>query len=252
MSNSWDAAQYDSQFSFVSNYGADLVDVLDPQPGERILDVGCGTGRLTAKLAEAGAEATGVDLDSAMLTAAHAAYPHLTFQELSAVDLSPPALGGEFDAAFSNAALHWVNDQRGALTAIRSCLRTQARFVAEMGGVHNVEQILGCLSDALAELGVAHEPVTNYFPTVDVQQTLLEECGFQVQRISWYRRPTPLEGTAADWCEHFRAHVWAQIPEPLRPTAAQRINSLVAERGLAHDDQYWADYCRLRFEASAV
>ena len=251
MSNRWDAEQYDTQFSFVSNYGAQLVGVINPQPGERILDVGCGTGRLTAQIAEAGADVTGVDPDPAMLAAARAAYPQITFRELSAVDLSPGVVGGEFDAVFSNAALHWIPEQRAALTAIRSCLRPEGRFVAEMGGVHNVAQLLACLAETLAELGVSHEPVTNYFPTVDTQQVLLEQCGFQVEQITWFRRQTPLEGSAADWCEHFRADVWAQIPVGVRPTAAERVNALAEQRGLAEEGRYWADYCRLRFAAVA-
>ena len=109
----WDARAYDESFRFVSDHAGDLVALLDPQPGERILDLGCGTGLLAAAIARRGASVVGLDSDAAMIEAARAQFPAadhpgLEFARGDGEALEECSLAGPFDAVFSNAALHWM------------------------------------------------------------------------------------------------------------------------------------------------
>src|SRR6478672_11169207 len=109
--SSWDAELYEAQHAFVWQMGAALIDILAPKPGERILDVGCGTGQLTHEIAERGAEVVGVDASPEMIGQARQNYPGMRLMLQDAVSMT---FAGEFDAVFSNAALHWILDAAGA------------------------------------------------------------------------------------------------------------------------------------------
>ncbi len=253
--NRWDAEAYDTDFSFVSRYGDELLDLVGDVTGRRVLDLGCGTGRHAADLAARGAAVIGVDADADMLSRARREHPDVRFLQLDAYDLSLANLGEAepFDACFSNAALHWMTDQARVLHNVRSILLEGGRFVAEMGGAGNIATLDGALRDALAavgrpEIGV----VANYFPTVDQQVALLEESGFRVDLVTWFRRPTPLApgSTAADWTRHFRASTWAETPAELHGELGAQIDARAASLRTA--EGWHADYCRLRFVAVAV
>lgn len=253
--NAWNADDYDSRFGYVSRYGDELLDLLGPVAGLRILDLGCGTGHHAGELASRGAEVIGIDADPAMLAKAHADHPAVRFVHLDAADLSLAALGSPatLDACFSNAALHWMTDQEEVIRNVRSVLREGAHFVAEMGGEGNIAALDTALRGALQDLGLhGIRVVRNYFPTVGQQATLLEQCGFRVELMSWFRRPTPLEdgSTAADWTRLFRASTWAEVPADRWAELSAAIDHRAA--GLRTDDGWIADYCRLRFVATAV
>src|SRR5271169_6262165 len=96
----WDAKLYNAKHDFVWKYGSDVISLLDPRAGERILDLGCGTGHLTAQIAESGARVIGADRSAEMVAAARSAYPKLKFEISDARDLP---FQNEFDAVFSNA-----------------------------------------------------------------------------------------------------------------------------------------------------
>jgi trans-aconitate methyltransferase len=253
--NDWNATDYDSRFAFVGRYGDDVLDLLGPVSGQRILDLGCGTGRHAADLAARGADVVGVDADEAMLRKAAIDHPRIRFVMADAVDLTLAALAVDepFDACFSNAALHWMTEQERVIRNVRSVLRDGALFVAEMGGAGNIATLDRALRAALVDLGLHDVPVVaNYFPTVDHQVALLEDCGFRVDYALWFRRPTLLAAgdTAADWTRHFRANTWAAVPEVRQSALADAVDRHAAS--LRKDDGWIADYCRLRFVAIAA
>jgi SAM-dependent methyltransferase len=255
--NAWDAAEYDSAFGFVTRHGDALVDVLDPQPGERVLDLGCGTGHHAAVIAARGAAVVGMDLDESMLAKARQDHREVRFVRADGTDFGLGDLGVDdlFDACLSNAALHWMTPQEAALRNVRAVLVEGGRFVAEMGGDGNVAALDAALRRALAELGLANIEVSqNHFPTIGQQAAALEAAGFRVELASWFRRPTPLEpgSTPADWTQHFRAAAWVQVPEPQRGAVAARVDELARAAGLWDSGRWVADYCRLRFVAVAL
>lgn len=253
--NPWNAADYDARFDFVARLGDDLLELLGPVAGARVLDLGCGTGRHAAELAVRGAEVVGVDADGAMLERARTRHPGPRYVHLDAVDLGPaqPACAPPFDACLSNAALHWMTEQSRVLRNVRSVLRDGARFVAEMGGAGNIAALDAALRGALEELGLADVGVVrNHFPTVGEQSALLESCGFRVDRAAWFPRPTRLAAgdAASDWTRHFRAATWAAVPGHRRAELARAVDARAA--GLRRADGWYADYCRLRFVATAA
>jgi trans-aconitate 2-methyltransferase len=147
---SWDAALYDTKHSFVWRYGTELIELLTPQQNERILDLGCGTGHLTHRIAESGATVIGLDRSLTMLAEAHKNYPRLP---LIAADATQMVFARPFDAVFSNAALHWILDAEGVVGRVAACLRPQGRFVLEMGGKGNIERFRSAVHSALDSFG---------------------------------------------------------------------------------------------------
>ncbi|MGL4549654.1 MAG: class I SAM-dependent methyltransferase [Gemmataceae bacterium] len=229
MSDPWDAGLYDGKHDFVWRLGDSLVELLAPRPGERILDLGCGTGHLTAKIAEAGAEVVGLDPSAAMLATARQAYPRLTFVEGDARGF---ALGA-FDAVFSNAALHWVRPPEAAVRAVAAALKPGGRFVAEFGGKGNVAAIAAAYGAGLPDW---------YFPGVAEYAALLEGHGLEVRFATLFDRPTPLDGEAGlrDWVRQFA---------PAVPEAEYGRVEAAARHALWRDGRWVADYRRLRVVA---
>jgi trans-aconitate methyltransferase len=189
----WDARLYDDKHTFVWEAAADLVGVLAPQPGERILDLGCGTGHLTAKIAANGAFTLGIDNAESMIAQVRRNYPALRFELTDARDL--PYVG-QFDAVFSNAVLHWVRPPRKAAASIWQALRPGGRLVAEFGGKGNVQRLLDAVSEAKREAGIGGRGSGHpwYYPSIAEYSTLLENQGFTVTSAALFNRPTPLEG----------------------------------------------------------
>ncbi len=262
MSHAWDAEEYDSRFSFVTAYGAALVDLLDPVEGQRVLDVGCGTGHLAAELADRGAEVVGIDADGAMLESARTAYGGvggLRFVAADAMSFGPDEVGGAFDAALSNAALHWMTRPADVLGCVRGVLRPGGRFVAEMGGARNVALVRDAIVAGVAEVGGlaadgvrARMDALSYFPTAGQQAVALECSGFDVEQVWSFARPTPLEGTVFDWAAHFRPDVLGLVPPARRDDLRAAVDREAEQRGLHQDGRWVADYVRLRFVAVAA
>ena len=148
MADRWDSALYEDRHSFVWKGGAELIDLLDPRPGERILDLGCGTGHLTAQIAERGAVVTGLDASVSMIAQARQNYPKLKFTLADARDF--PA-SEPFDAVFSNAALHWIQDSEAVVASVARGLKSGGRFVLEMGAKRNIAHIVKALDAVLRE-----------------------------------------------------------------------------------------------------
>jgi trans-aconitate methyltransferase len=251
---SWDAGAYDNNCNFVWRYGAELIELLAPRPGERILDLGCGTGHLTSRMAGSGARVIGLDRSAAMLTEARRAYPHLP---LLAADARRFAFAQPFDAVFSNAVLHWILEAESVVECVASALKPGGRFVAEFGGHGNIQAIRGALHTALEEIGRPEGRLWNilFFPTDSEYAALLERYGFAVESIRLFDRPTRLEEGERGmrgWLGMFERGTLERLSEPEREAALTSV-----ERQLrphlhreAAEGPYWiADYVRLRVVA---
>lgn len=245
MADAWSAERYDRTARFVSDLGAPVVDLLAPQPGERILDLGCGDGVLSLRLMEAGAEVMGVDASPDMVSAARARGVDAHVGDGRAL-----ALDGPFDAVFSNAAMHWMTDPDAVLSGIARALRPGGRLVAEMGGHGNVAAIRSALLAVLRARGVEttlHE--IWYFPSADEQRRRLEAAGFAVEEIRLIPRPTLVEAGMVDWLHTLAAPAVALLPEGERDAAVAEVAALVEPAFVDADGRVWADYVRLRFRA---
>jgi trans-aconitate methyltransferase len=249
-SQRWDAGLYDGQHAFVWKHGASLVELLTPRPGERILDLGCGTGHLTAAIANSGAAVVGLDHWADMLEQARAAYPRLEFVQADARDFR---FGDPFDAVFSNATLHWVSPPEAVVRGVRAALKPGGRFVAEFGGRGNVRSVVAALQAAAERLGLRLEGPGWYFPSVSEYTTLLEAAGLEVRFASLFDRPTPLEGENGlrDWVRMFGHSVLEAVP-PLRREEFLRAAEGGARGELFRDGSWFADYRRLRVVAVRV
>jgi len=246
----WDASLYNAKHNFVWKFGSDLVSLLDPRAGERILDLGCGTGHLTAQIAESGAQVVGVDRSAEMVAAARAAYPNLKFEISDARQLK---FRDEFDAVFSNATLHWIHEPELVLQRIWKALRPGGRFVAELGGKGNIRVMQDAFDAALVELGAskAGEVQPWYYPSVSEYSTVAEKNGFEVRFITLFDRPTVLaDGPAGlgNWIVMFAGDYLAKAGEVKREEFLGRVEEMLRPK-LFRDGQWWCDYRRLRLVA---
>ncbi len=247
----WNAGLYDTKHDFVFKYGEDLVDVLQPQAGERILDLGCGTGHLTNIIASSGATIIGIDSSLEMIAQAKAAYPSIEFLVRNAADFF---FDDSFDAIFSNAVLHWVSEKEKAIDCMYRNLKRTGRLVIEMGGKRNVDNILTAFNASLAKHGFAQNAniVTNYFPSVDEYSFLLEKRGFKVTYAAHYSRETELKDTEngiKDWIKMFRSEVLKGIPEAIIDTILKETQEALRATHF-RNGKWYADYKRLRIVAN--
>jgi SAM-dependent methyltransferase len=249
MTQTWDPQAYGQNGAFVHELAGGALEWLAAQPGERILDLGCGDGQLTRRIAATGAGVVGVDASQEMVAAARSR--GIATDEADAESLPYP--GASFDAVFSNAALHWVRDQDAMMTEVRRVLKPHGRFVAEMGGHGNIAAIRVALMAVLARHGHAdRENGVNYYPTPGAYARRLERHGFRVQRMSLIPRPTPLpESGMAGWLRTFRRGVLEGLPAPLRETVVEETAALLAPALRDEEGNWTADYVRLRFIAKA-
>lgn len=242
---SWSATGYPHHAGFVAELGRPVVDLLAPRTGERILDLGCGDGALTAEIAALGVDVVGSDASPDLLAAAAAR--GLRTVPADGHDLP---FEREFDAVFSNAALHWMTRPDEVIAGVARALRAGGRFVAEFGGVGNVAAICTALRAALAEIGVdglALRPW--YFPSPAEHRRRLESHGFRVETIELIPRPTPLPTGMAGWLETFGDPFLRHVPAAARPAVVDRVVALLAPALRDADGNWTADYVRLRFRA---
>jgi trans-aconitate 2-methyltransferase len=246
----WNSELYQSSHAYVWQFGRDLLAMLAPQQHERILDVGCGTGQLTSEIAKSGAEVIGVDKSHEMIAAARTNYPELRFE---VADVARTKYDSEFDAVFSNAALHWVRNQPGAIAAIARALKPGGRFVFEMGGRGNIRQVWRATVQALAEMGVLNPENLSpwFYPSVGQYAPMLEDRGLAVTFAVLFDRPTPLEGGEhglRDWLKMFGMFASDVVQPRQRDELISRIETL-ARPSLFCDGVWTVDYKRLRMIA---
>jgi trans-aconitate methyltransferase len=247
----WDAARYDRQFGYVSHLAGGVVELLAPAPGERVLDLGCGTGELAATISRSGAGVLAMDSDPAMVAAA----TERLGRPAVLADGHDFTLDEPVDAVFSNAALHWMTEPARVLASVRRALRPGGRFVAEMGGARNVATIIAAVRRSLDVHGhAAGFRMPWYFPGPQEYTALLEAAGFRVAEMSHFPRPTPLHecpGGVADWVRMFGAAMVGHVPASAHHALYACINELAADE-LLRDGVWHADYWRLRFVAVAA
>lgn len=242
----WGAENYEKNARFVSDMTSEVVAWLAPRAGERILDLGCGDGVLTEKLVQAGAIVTGADNSEALLAAARKRGLDVEFKDGQALDYGP-----EFDAVFSNAALHWMTRAEDVVKGVARALKPGGRFVAEFGGHGNIAAIV----TALRAVAVAHgkDPARAagwFYPTPAEYRALLEANGFLVDRIGLFPRPTPLPTGLRGWLSTFRESYFEQWPERKRPEIVAELEALLAPALRDQTGNWTADYVRLRVAAT--
>jgi trans-aconitate methyltransferase len=247
----WDPEFYEARHSFVWQFGQDLLDLLSPKPGERILDLGCGPGNLTERLAQSGADVVGVDSSPEMIGQARQNYPSLKFV---LVDAAKMEFREEFDAVFSNAALHWMMEAHAVAKSMARALRRGGRLVAELGGKGNIQTIERAIQRVLIAYLPAGIPAKRtFFPSIGEYAPLLEEHGFEIRMMRLFDRPTKLEGSNGmeNWLRQFASYYFEAIP------AGQQEEALAAVVDELHPqlfgaEGWFADYRRLRIQAVKV
>ncbi len=255
--NSWNTALYEQQHAFVWQYGESLLELLAPKGGERILDLGCGTGQLTEKIAQSGAFVQGIDSSLSMISTAKVNYPHINFAAADARDFQ---VEEPLDAVFSNAVLHWIKSPEAAIDCVEKALKPGGRFVAEFGGKGNVGAIVRALVSVLSEIGPEEPQALNpwYFPSIGEYAGLLEKQGFEVGYAVLFvsaalgeDRPTLLEGGSAgmvNWIEMFAGGFLSGLSDDVRSHVIRTVEEHL--RSTQYRDGNWiADYRRIRVVA---
>jgi trans-aconitate methyltransferase len=246
----WDASAYDTGHSFVWKYGAEVLELLAPREGERVLDLGCGTGHLTSQIAARGATVIGLDQSAAMIERARTLYPDLRFE---AADATSFHFDEPFDAVFSNAAIHWMKDQDGVAVSISRALKPGGRFVAEFGGKGNIQKLRSALREVLDAGGYSwdQETTRRYYASIGQYATLLESHGFRVTYAVHFDRPTKLdggEGGLQRWLEVFADNELAGVPAGERGEVFRAVEQRL-RADLFRDGNWFLDYKRLRVVA---
>ncbi len=250
----WNTALYDQKHAFVFQMAKGLVELLAPQAGERILDLGAGTGHLTQQLADAGVDVIGLDNSLSMVQAAREKYPAIDFVHADAANFH---FKEPFDAVFSNATLHWVTEAEKAVVCIARALKPGGRFVAEFGGKGNMQHVTQAVRSAINQTtgqDVAHGW---FFPSISDYSGLLERNGFEVRTVWLFDRPTPLEGDDGmkNWITMFGGGMFKGVAE----TALSQVIGLAEETLRATNQKdgspagaWFADYRRIRVMAVKI
>jgi trans-aconitate methyltransferase len=251
ISNVWQPDFYDTKLGFVAQYGKEVVKLLAPEPGERILDLGCGTGELSNEIAGQGAKVIGLDYSSEMIAKAKVKYPALNFVVGHAQNFT---FDEPFEAVFSNAALHWVPEAEETAACIWNALKPGGRFVAEFGGKANVGEIVKAISEVIADDFGRDADKLNpwYFPSLGEYASLLERQGFRVLFASHFDRPTPLadgEHGIFHWLAGFAGNSFlASFGEDEKKHIYEKVADR-AKQSLFQDGIWMADYKRIRIAA---
>lgn len=245
-----DVSLYESKHSYVWKYAADLIELLSPKRGERILDLGCGTGHLTHQIAASGAKVVGIDSDPAMVAEAKKNYPKLRFEVGDGVNFR---FTEPFDAVFSNASIHWMKEPGRVVACIWRALKPDGRFVAEFGGKGNVKAIIDAIYSAVEALLCPPKQELNpwYFPSLGEYSALLEDHGFLVTYAALVDRLTPLESGEKGlrlWLDMFGGDFMIDVPEEKRGDVIRYIETRLRP-DLYREGTWFADYKRIRVVA---
>jgi trans-aconitate methyltransferase len=240
---SWDPDSYARNARFVSDLGAPVIELLAPKSGERILDLGCGDGALTVRLVELGCGVVGVDSSAAQIEAARR-----LGLDARVADGARLGFDAEFDAVFSNAAIHWMKPPDDVIDGVWRALRPGGRFVGEFGGHGCVETVKRALIASLKRRGIDGDALNPwYFPTVEDYSTRLTRRGFAIRYIALIPRPTPLPTDITPWLETFAQSFIAPLNANDRKVFLDEVRETLRPDLCEADGKWFADYVRLRF-----
>jgi trans-aconitate 2-methyltransferase len=244
----WDVNLYEQKHAFVYEFGKGLIPLLQPQPGELILDLGCGTGHLTHAIAESGAHVIGIDSSASMIETARSTYPQLEFHVADARDFS---FASPFDAIFSNATLHWIIEADQVARCISASLKPGGRFIAEFGGKDCVATIRTAIQESFQEIMQREVDFGWYFPSIGEYASILEKQDLVVRSALLFDRPTPLEDGEMglrNWIQMFVDRVFHNVSDDIKQQILARTEEKTRDR-LFNNGQWIADYTRLRIVA---
>ena len=241
----WNAQKYQTEADFVARLGNPVLELLAPQAEETILDLGCGDGELTQKIANYGGIVTAIDSSPEMIALA-------TQRGLKAEVLAAEAISyqEEFDAVFSNAVLHWVKDINKATQNVYQALKPGGRYVGEFGGEGNIKALTTAIATAFLEhpdWGEFHSPW--YFPSIGQYSQVLEEAGFRVMYMEIIPRPTPLKSGVTSWLDIFAEGITHHLDPDRKEQFRQAVASKLKPILYTDKDGWVADYVRIRFYA---
>lgn len=256
-SHYWNPELYDTRLAFVSDFGGSLIELLQPKPGETVLDVGCGSGDLAARIAETGAAVLGIDASPDMIAAAREKYADRARLDFRVARAESFSVEQQADAAFSNAALHWVKDARSAAIRIGNAVKPGGRFIAELGGKGNIATIVRAIEDVLTGKYRIDAAARNpwYFPSIGEYAGLLEAAGWAVSGAWLFDRPTTLDGEDGmhAWLTMFGGPYFSGLPDETVARAKADICDALAPQLFNSSMRSWtADYRRLRIIATRV
>lgn len=241
----WNPSQYAKNARYVADLGTPVLDLLAPQPGERILDLGCGDGVLTAKLQAVGCDVVGVDASEAMVTATQNLGITASVMSGESLTFEPES----FDAVFTNAALHWMKRSNVVVTGVHRILKPGGRFVGEFGGAGNVATIEGAIASGLSKRNIQVESPW-FFPHPEEYCQILAAAGFTVESMALIPRPTPLPGNVGGWLETFAQPYTAPLGPLDRPAFISEVVEALRPHLCDSEGHWTADYVRLRFAAT--
>ena len=243
----WNSDLYTQKHSFVYQYGEGLLELLKPQPGERILDLGCGSGELTQRIAEQGTQVIGIDASAAMLEKARVQFPTLEMHQMEATSFT---FDEPFDAIFSNAVLHWVPDYEAAVRQMAKALKPNGRLVIEFGGKNNVATIVDAIASQLEKHGYSFRPFW-FFPSIGEYTPVLERYGFEIRLAQYYDRDTLLDDPETgliDWIEQFGPYFFENVTPDDKVAILESVKAELRPV-LFRDGRWYADYKRIRIIA---
>jgi trans-aconitate methyltransferase len=240
----WDAKLYQQSHGFVAEYGKSLLEFIPEESGFRILDIGCGTGVLTAGLAKRCVEVVGIDASPMMVDAAKAGFPALDLRVMDALSMT---FEKPFDVAFSNAVFHWISNQNTLLQNIRDVLKPGGLLICEFGAKGNIHRIQSAYANAAAKLGKPYES-SFYFPSAEEYGALLQSFGFVVEHLVEFDRPTKLSGGEKglyNWIWQFFAGDLGRFSQTEQETLLFEVE-FELKGSLWDGDQWVADYRRIQ------
>ena len=251
MNFKWNPNLYDNNHDFVFKYGEEVVELLHPQKHETILDLGCGTGDLTKKIAELSKKVIGIDNSLEMVRTARNKYPNISFQQADARDFK---LQEQFDAVFSNAVLHWVPQADKVINNVNQHLKIGGRFVVEFGGKGCNNATISMLTHLLDENNFNYPAIKDsiYFPSISEYSGLLEKTGFEVNYALLFDRPTELKGGTdglTNFIEMFLNWLFKEVADADKKRIIQITNEKL-KHVLFNGTSWIADYRRIRVAAT--